>query len=364
MADYLTHRSGWIARESLDELTMTSAGDFLIARLEVMHETTRCRRPRRRRSCRSACYRAGRAAARAGRALLLLRLHARLAVVGPQVPACWPILQAQQEQRVPPLRVPLPVERTSPALVERGSGRRPSPGALLGGVAGSALTLLVGLVRLPATAGRAINSRAIGATRRHNAVRARQDSNLRLPAPEADALSTELRARDHKGMPSEPGARDEHMFVRAGRYRGTVDTIARGNAAEAAVLHALTSAGLAVFVPFGGGSPFDLVALVPDGRLLRLQVKAGWIRNGCVEFNSRSTDHGHGQRSYRGRADLFAVHLVSPERVYVVPVDDCPTSRGCLRLDPPRNSQRRRVRFAEDYAFETWLRSVRATLVA
>jgi len=139
-----------------------------------------------------------------------------------------------------------------------------------------------------------------------------------------------------------------------------MNTIARGNAAEAAVLKALTGAGLGVFVPFGDGLPFDLVAVMSDGGLRRVQVKSGRVRNGCVEFNSSSTDHGRGQQPYRGRADLFAVHVESLDRVFIVPVDDCASYRGYLRLVAPRNNQKRRVRLADDYTFEAWAASVAA----
>lgn len=133
-----------------------------------------------------------------------------------------------------------------------------------------------------------------------------------------------------------------------------MSTITRGNAAEAAVLHALVAAGFHVLVPFGSGLPFDLAVVTPDGHILRLQVKSGRVRDGCVEFKSSSTNHGRGQRDYRGRADVIAVYAASLARVFMVPVDDCPSFTGYLRLDPPRNNQRRRVRLAEEYSFETW----------
>jgi PD-(D/E)XK endonuclease len=135
-----------------------------------------------------------------------------------------------------------------------------------------------------------------------------------------------------------------------------VDTIARGNAAEGAVLQALVAADIDVLIPFGSGQSFDLAAVTPTA-ILRVQVKSGRLRNGCVMFNTASTDHGRGRLDYRGRADVLAVHVASISRVFMVPVDDCPGYVGVLRLDPPRNNQRRRVRFAEDYAFERWLES-------
>jgi hypothetical protein len=133
-----------------------------------------------------------------------------------------------------------------------------------------------------------------------------------------------------------------------------MSTMVQGNAAEAAVVRALTEAGLHVLLPFGGGLPFDLATVLPTGKILRIQVKAGRVRRGCVHFNSASTDHGRGQRHYRGRADVIAVPVPDLDKVFMIPVDDCPTSRGQLRLEAARNNQRRRIRRAEDYSFEAW----------
>jgi hypothetical protein len=143
-----------------------------------------------------------------------------------------------------------------------------------------------------------------------------------------------------------------------------VRTILQGNTAEAAVLHALSAAGLHVLLPFGGGLPFDLAAVLPSGEIVRIQVKAGRVRHGCVEFNSASTDHGRGQLHYRGRADVIAVHVPELNQTFMVPVDDCPISRGFLRLEPTRNNQQRRVRRAEHYSLEAWVASTQVRLVA
>jgi hypothetical protein len=138
-----------------------------------------------------------------------------------------------------------------------------------------------------------------------------------------------------------------------------MDTIKKGNAAEAAVLLALIDGGIGVLIPFGGGAPVDLVAVTPpDGDLVRIQVKSGRIRKGCVEFNSSSTDHGKGQLPYTGRADLIAVHVREISETFAVPVDDCAPFRGYLRVDEPRKNQRRGIRFAADYTLDNWLQSL------
>jgi hypothetical protein len=135
-----------------------------------------------------------------------------------------------------------------------------------------------------------------------------------------------------------------------------MQTIQRGNAAEAAVLAALVAADIPVLVPFGDGLSFDLAAVIPPvGEIVRIQVKSGRVRSGCVLFNACSTDHGKGRKPYRERADLIAAYVRELGNVYGVPVDDCPGYVGSLRLDPPLNNQRIGVRFAKDYTLEAWL---------
>ncbi len=139
-----------------------------------------------------------------------------------------------------------------------------------------------------------------------------------------------------------------------------MDTVSRGIAAETGIMHALARVGLYSLVPFGQAAAYDLAVPVPySDRIIRVQVKCGRIRNNCVEFNACSTNHGRGTRPYTGRADVIAVYAPELGQSFVVPVAECPTSKGYVRLTPPRNNQRRRVRRAADYTLETWAESVK-----
>jgi hypothetical protein len=136
-----------------------------------------------------------------------------------------------------------------------------------------------------------------------------------------------------------------------------VSTILRGNAAEAAVLNAPVMADLLVLVPWGEGSPYDL--MVDSGReVIKVQVKCGRIRDDCIAFNTCGTDHGRGRQDYIGKADVFGVHAPQLDRVYVVPVEECARYVARLRLVPSCNNQQRGVRYAGDYAIEDWARSL------
>jgi hypothetical protein len=56
-------------------------------------------------------------------------------------------------------------------------------------------------------------------------------------------------------------------------------------------------------------------------------------------------------RSYAGEVDFIAVHCPETDEVYLIPIDAVPLKRqAALRVEPPRNSQRRRIRPAAKYA--------------
>lgn len=133
-----------------------------------------------------------------------------------------------------------------------------------------------------------------------------------------------------------------------------MDTRVRGDIAEAAILHALTAAGLLVLTPFGRFGPYDLVVETAPGTFVRVQVKSGRLRGGCVEFNCRSTDHGRGAASYVGRADVFGVHVHDTGASYIVPMEEALASKMYLRVDPAANNQQRGIRRAADYRLADW----------
>ena len=117
---------------------------------------------------------------------------------------------------------------------------------------------------------------------------------------------------------------------------------------------ALREAGFGLYVPFGENTRTDLV--IDDGqRLARVQCKSGRLKNGAVRFATCSTYAHHPspritRRDYLGEIDYFAVYCRETEGVYLVPIAAAPLrTQAHLRIEPTRNSQRRRIRFAADY---------------
>lgn len=85
-----------------------------------------------------------------------------------------------------------------------------------------------------------------------------------------------------------------------------MSTAVKGDTAEAMVLAGLVARGFTVLTPFGGSLAFDLGVHLGGGRFVRIQCKAARVRRGCLIFNTCSTDHGQGRRSYEGSAAASA----------------------------------------------------------
>ena len=130
-----------------------------------------------------------------------------------------------------------------------------------------------------------------------------------------------------------------------------------GDITQAMVLARLVEAGHEVLLPFSENQRYDLVVDHGD-RFTRVQCKTGRLANGAVVFHTTSIalhnpSAARGDRpylrDYRGQADVFGVYCKATRDVYLVPVDDVGTRSGCLRIDPPRNNQTSRIRWARDY---------------
>ena len=109
---------------------------------------------------------------------------------------------------------------------------------------------------------------------------------------------------------------------------------------------ALTATGRRILVPFGQ-ERYDL-AYVDNGRLVRVQVKCGRMRDGALTFVAHSVDRGSA-RDYRDDADFFAIYCHDRSEIYLVPVDDVPPRGAHLRIVPPKNGQQQKIRWAEPY---------------
>jgi PD-(D/E)XK endonuclease len=127
-----------------------------------------------------------------------------------------------------------------------------------------------------------------------------------------------------------------------------------GDRTTLAVMLALRHGGYRLLVPFGENTRYDLV--IDDGsRLAKVQCKSGRLRAGVVTWSmcSNYAHHRHPRavrRDYLGEVDYFAVYCPETCGVYLIPIEDIPLRRaGSLRIDPPKNNQRKFIRYAARY---------------
>lgn len=133
-----------------------------------------------------------------------------------------------------------------------------------------------------------------------------------------------------------------------------------GDRSTAMVLARLLEHYETALLPFGENQRYDLLIEDHD-RFIRVQCKTGRLRNGAIIFNACSSTYHHPsnqgirpyQHHYRDSADLFGVYCPETDGVYLVPVRDVGTRSGSLRIQPPKNSQLRGIRWASDHEVRT-----------
>jgi hypothetical protein len=128
------------------------------------------------------------------------------------------------------------------------------------------------------------------------------------------------------------------------------DTKSVGDLSELMVAAALAHPGYTVSLP-GENARYDLV-IDKDGVLSRVQVKTGRLRSGSIQWNCCSTHthrNGPATRPYIDEIDFFGVYCPQLDSTYLIPI--AVTSRTCssLRVATAKNSQVKRVRWAEEY---------------
>jgi PD-(D/E)XK endonuclease len=136
-------------------------------------------------------------------------------------------------------------------------------------------------------------------------------------------------------------------------------TNVKGNVSESAALNAFSKAGFVISLPFGNGAPYDLIVDTGE-RLLKVQVKTGRLRGGCVLFPAQRIYGQHGTKRHKydeGEIDLFAVYCQENDAVYLVPTLGA-LAEGRLRVSSTKNNQQQHVRWAEDFEFETFLKNL------
>ena len=132
-----------------------------------------------------------------------------------------------------------------------------------------------------------------------------------------------------------------------------------GNHSESIVLGAYLKAGFTVSIPFGSGACYDL--LVDNGhKIYKIQVKTAWINKGVVTYTClRRQPKSKIRRPYKnGEIDYLVVYCPSNDSLYGLPASNH-LGKGWLRLEPVKNGQTKRIRWASDYTWEKHLEELK-----
>jgi hypothetical protein len=139
----------------------------------------------------------------------------------------------------------------------------------------------------------------------------------------------------------------------------------KGAAAEAAITAMTIELGLTVLRPLCEGRRYDLVIdLEPE--LLRVQCKMARHRSGVLSVRLQTSRHTPGGyvKTYYTAAEVDAIAAYSPalHRGFLIPIGEASGRRELqLRLDPTKNNQAHRIRWARDYEFAPSIERLRSS---
>lgn len=129
-----------------------------------------------------------------------------------------------------------------------------------------------------------------------------------------------------------------------------------GNATEAIAIAELKRRNISVSLPFGDNERYDAIVAAPGDRMLRVQIKTGWMRDGCVEFHGKSqrtNSTGNTYSEYEGEVDYFIVYVPDRDSMYLIAEREFGTDMR-LRLSEPERS-RDTINRADEFRFdERW----------
>ena len=113
----------------------------------------------------------------------------------------------------------------------------------------------------------------------------------------------------------------------------------------------LAKKGWEIFFPYGEDSPIDILAH-KKGQFMKIQVKATKLINGALACKLRSTNNWQNKKYTSKEIDYFAFYDYLNEKGYFLSIKEVEgKSEIKLRVDPPKNKQKSKVRYAQKYLY-------------
>ena len=126
----------------------------------------------------------------------------------------------------------------------------------------------------------------------------------------------------------------------------------KGDIGLTKIICSLTEKGYVPCMPLSEHQPYDIVAVLDDGKTIKLQAKyAALQENGTIEVRHRrnwADKNGvHTEHYSEEEFDYYAIYCPEKDIVLYVPnVSDCPKT---IRFDRTGNNQKQNVKWANDY---------------
>ncbi|MDO8729574.1 MAG: group I intron-associated PD-(D/E)XK endonuclease [Candidatus Omnitrophota bacterium] len=122
----------------------------------------------------------------------------------------------------------------------------------------------------------------------------------------------------------------------------------KGTIAELHVCADLIKQGWHILLPYGENQRYDVVA-EKEGRFLRIQVKYVTPKDGRLYVNCQSSNNWSVEPYTSAQIDVIAAFNPQDHRVYYVPVREICKTKMALRLEPAKNGQQKKIRYAKDF---------------
>ena len=140
------------------------------------------------------------------------------------------------------------------------------------------------------------------------------------------------------------------MFAQE-RRRETHHTKSKADLGVAKTVADLIGKGVIPCIPLSEHQPYDLVAVLTNGKSVRVQVKYATLKNGAIEVNFRTSwadrNGTHIKHYAVNEFDYYAIYCPEKDEVIYIPNSlNCPK---VIRFEKTRNNQGRNVKWANDY---------------
>lgn len=138
-----------------------------------------------------------------------------------------------------------------------------------------------------------------------------------------------------------------------------INTATIGRISEFRFKAKILELGYDTLTPDTDALPYDFI-IEKNKKFYKIQVKTGRItKPGVIRFNTCGTMCNMTKmikKTYRGKIDYFGVYCLENEGYYLIPVNKAGTREMCLRIDKPKNNNKKNINWAKDYTVELQLK--------